>query len=220
MAGFPACPSGRQECLPHTHHHPKARPVERPGAFWFSTGSSSSPLYFPPDVITLGRQRFEFLDGGITAYNNPALIAYLTATQPCYHIDWPTGTERLHLVSVGTDQTRARVSERLRRLLGTFGLATAVPASLMDSISREQDLLCRTLGHTLHGAPMDSEATEIQGLRHFTYARFNREFTAAEIAAAEKAHGGRFSLDNLDMIQHLITEGHRFAEQMQTDHVI
>lgn len=182
--------------------------------------STAAPLYFPPEIIPLGRQRFEFLDGGITAYNNPALIAYLTATQPCYRIGWATGTERLHLVSIGTGQTRARVSERLRRLLGTFGLATAVPASLIDSISREQDLLCRTLGHTLHGAPIDSEATEIHGLRQFTYARFNREFTAAEVAAAEKLHGGRFSLDNVGMIQHLTEEGRRFAEQVRLEHLV
>lgn len=182
--------------------------------------STAAPLYFPPEIIPLGRQRFEFLDGGITAYNNPALIAYLTATQPCYRIGWATGTDRLHLVSIGTGQTRARVSERLRRLLGTFGLATAVPASLMDSISREQDLLCRTLGHTLHGAPLDSEATEIHGLRQFTYARFNREFSADEVAAAEKAHGGSFSLDNVGMIQLLIEEGRRFAGQVRLDHLV
>ena len=79
--------------------------------------STAAPLYFPPEIITLGRQKFEFLDGGITAYNNPALIAYLTATQPCYRIGWPAGTDQLHLVSIGTGQTRARISERLRRLV-------------------------------------------------------------------------------------------------------
>ena len=126
----------------------------------------------------------------------------------------------LHLVSVGTGQTRARISERLRRLLGTFGLATAVPASLIDSISREQDLLCRTLGHTLHGAQIDSEATEIHGLRQFTYARFNREFSPSEVAAAEKRYGGGFSLDNLRMIQLLTEEGRRFAEQVQVEHLL
>jgi patatin-like phospholipase/acyl hydrolase len=182
--------------------------------------STAAPLYFPPEIITLGRQKFEFLDGGITAYNNPALIAYLTATQPCYRIGWPAGTDQLHLVSIGTGQTRARISERLRRLLGTFGLATAVPASLIDSISREQDLLCRTLGHTLHGAPMDSEATAIHGLRQFTYARFNREFSPSEVAAAEKRYGGGFSLDNLRMIQLLTEEGQRFGDQVQIEYLL
>jgi len=185
--------------------------------------STAAPLYFPPEVITLGRQKFEFLDGGITAYNNPALIAYLTATQPCYRLGWPAGTDRLHLVSIGTGQTRARISERLRRLrrlLGTFGLATAVPASLIDSISREQDLICRTLGHMVHGAPLDSEATEIHGLHQFTYARFNREFTSSEVAAAEQTHGGGFSLDNLQMIQFLTEEGRRFAEQVRLEYLV
>ncbi len=182
--------------------------------------STAAPLYFPPEKILLGKQEFEFLDGGITAYNNPALIAYLTATQPCYRVGWPTGVDRLHLVSIGTGQLRSRVSTRMRRFLGNLIFATTVPSGLMDSISREQDMLCRTLGRTLHGAPIDSEAKEIHGLDQFTYVRFNREFSIAEALAAEKAHGGGFSLDNLRMIRYLTDEGRTFGEQIKLEHIL
>ncbi|WP_395732164.1 patatin-like phospholipase family protein [Prosthecobacter sp.] len=182
--------------------------------------STAAPVYFPPEKITLGKQHFEFLDGGITAYNNPALIAYLMATQPCYRVGWPTGVDRLHLVSIGTGQIRSRLNAFLRRILGNLSFAATVPSGLMDSISREQDMLCRTLGRTLHGAPIDSEATEIHGLDQFSYVRYNREFSGAEVLAAEKAHGGGFSLDNLRMIRFLTEEGQKFGEQVQLGHIL
>lgn len=182
--------------------------------------STAAPVYFPPEKITLGRQTFEFLDGGITAYNNPALIAYLMATQPCYRVGWPTGVDRLHVVSIGTGQIRSRLNAFLRRILGNLSFAATVPSGLMDSISREQDMLCRTLGRTLHGAAIDSEATEIHGLDQFSYVRYNREFSGAEVLAAEKAHGGGFSLDNLRMIRFLTDEGQKFGEQVKLNHIL
>jgi hypothetical protein len=67
---------------------------------------------------------------------------------------------------------------------------------------------------------MDSEATAIHGLRQFTYARFNREFSPSEVAAAEKRYGGGFSLDNLRMIQLLTEEGQRFGDQVQIEYLL
>ena len=182
--------------------------------------SAAAPVYFPPEVVQLGGQDIEFIDGGVTAYNNPALIAYVMATQPCYRFSWPGGHERLHVVSIGTGQTRALISERLRSILGVVGLGALVPRGLMDSISREQDLLCRVLGHTVHGEPLDREASEISGLKQFTYARFNREFRAEEIRAAEAKFGGRFSLDNVRMADFLVEEGRKFAERVKLEHLM
>jgi hypothetical protein len=182
--------------------------------------SAAAPVYFPPERVRLGGRDIEFIDGGITAYNNPALIAYITATQPCYKIGWPAGADRLHLVSIGTGQTRALISERLRRILGIAGLGALVPRGLMDSISREQDMLCRVLGEMTFGAPLDREAAEIHGLKQFTYARYNREFTAEEIKTAEQRFGGKFSLDNLRMSSFLREEGLRFASEVRIEHLV
>jgi uncharacterized protein len=182
--------------------------------------STAAPLYFPPEKITLGTQQLEFMDGGITAFNNPAMIAFLTATQPCYRVEWPTGADRLHLISIGTGQSRALISESLRRFVDLLGFASMVPRGLMDSISREQDLLCRVLGRTVFGDPIDSEITAVQGLDQFTYVRYNKDFTASEIAEAERIHGGRFSLENVKMIDFLIQEGQRFADKVNVSHLL
>ena len=181
--------------------------------------SAAAPVYFPPERVRLGGRDIEFIDGGITAYNNPALIAYVTATQPCYRIAWPAGADRLHIVSIGTGQTRALISERLRRILGVIGFGALVPRGLMDSISREQDMMCRVLGETRFGEELDREASEIAGLRQFSYARYNREFTADEIREAERRFGGSFSLDNVRMTDFLMEEGRQFADQVRIEHL-
>ena len=43
-----------------------------------------------------------FVDGGITPYNNPAFQAFLMATVEPYAVRWPSGEERLLVVSIGT----------------------------------------------------------------------------------------------------------------------
>jgi hypothetical protein len=182
--------------------------------------STAAPVYFPPEKFTLGSQELEFMDGGITAFNNPALIAFLTATQPCYHVSWPTGLEKLQLISIGTGQSRALISNSLRRYIDILGLASVVPSGLMDSISREQDLMCRVLGRTLYGTAIDSEITSVCGLDQFKYVRYNKEFNASEIAMAERKHGGRFSIDNVKMIDFLVTEGQDYAENVDLSHLI
>jgi hypothetical protein len=82
--------------------------------------SAAAPVYFPPEEVMLGGKVHSFIDGGITAYNNPALIAYLMATLPCYGINWESGEESMQIVSIGTGITRTKVSEVLRRYLSAL----------------------------------------------------------------------------------------------------
>jgi predicted patatin/cPLA2 family phospholipase len=188
--------------------------------------STAAPVYFPAERIQLGPTEFNFIDGGITAYNNPAAIAFLTATLPTYKAGWPTGPERLHLVSVGTGQTRARVNERLRRWWSLLSYAAIVPAGLMDSTSREQDLFCRSMGKCLFGASMDGEVGDLIGPsepsweKRFTYVRYNHEFSREEILAAERRYGGRFDLANVRLISYLQNVGREYADQVRIDHLL
>src|SRR5690606_9005293 len=61
--------------------------------------STAAPVYFPPEVVDVGAQRFVFVDGGVTTYNNPAFLLFLMATLAPYRLQWPAGAERLFLVS-------------------------------------------------------------------------------------------------------------------------
>ena len=136
-------------------------------------------------------EQFSFVDGAITAYNNPALIAALTATLPAYRLDWPTGANRLLLVSAGTGATKTRLSPTLHFLLRRLSVAMLVPGGLLETISQQQDMLCRVLGECLLGDALDFEVGNLQpsGLlapceKKFAYVRYNKCFTVAEVQEA------------------------------------
>jgi uncharacterized protein len=105
--------------------------------------------------------------------------------------------------------------------MSLFFHAHSVPTALMDSINREQDLVCRTIGYCKEGPPIDSEigdlrdvpATEIAN-RRFTYLRYDHYFTAEELDdAARFGSKGSIDLDNLRLIPLLQEIGRRYASQ-------
>ncbi len=57
--------------------------------------STAAPIYFAPEELHVGRNRFLFQDGGVTPFNNPALLQFLMATLPEYGLRWETGEDRL-----------------------------------------------------------------------------------------------------------------------------
>ena len=44
----------------------------------------AAPTFFPPEKIAFGGEDFLFVDGGITPYNNPALIAFPDRHPPVF----------------------------------------------------------------------------------------------------------------------------------------
>src|SRR5262249_43116951 len=70
--------------------------------------SPAAPTFFPAQqIVVMGRSQ-EFIDGGVTPYNNPALIAASFALLPEYGIGFPAGEDRLLLVSIGTGRRDMR----------------------------------------------------------------------------------------------------------------
>jgi len=74
--------------------------------------SAAAPHYFEPQRISVapGLAPGLFVDGGVTPYNNPALLLLMAACLPQYGLAFPTGAERLHIVSVGTGSFRERLT--------------------------------------------------------------------------------------------------------------
>ncbi len=71
--------------------------------------STAAPTYFPPELVQVGDHSFLFVDGGVTMYNNPSFQLFLMATADPYNLKWPTGQDRLLLVSVGRVPARMRM---------------------------------------------------------------------------------------------------------------
>ncbi|HVR97005.1 MAG TPA: patatin-like phospholipase family protein, partial [Thermoanaerobaculia bacterium] len=64
--------------------------------------STAAPVYFPPELVQVGNKEFIFVDGGITMYNNPSFQLFLMATLEPYRLEWPTGEDKMLIVSLGT----------------------------------------------------------------------------------------------------------------------
>jgi hypothetical protein len=70
--------------------------------------STAAPNYFGPEFIEVSPNvRGLFVDGGVSPYNNPALLLVMLATIKGYGFRWPLGEDRLLLMSVGTGSPRS-----------------------------------------------------------------------------------------------------------------
>ncbi|MGK8522637.1 patatin-like phospholipase family protein [Nocardia asteroides] len=170
--------------------------------------STAAPVYFPPEMVAIGEHEFVFVDGGLTMYNNPAFQLFLMATLGVYGLCWPTGEDRMLVVSVGTG-TAPKSDDRLRA--GDMNLLfniPSIPAALMAAALHEQDMLCRVFGRCLHGAVIDREVGDLMGPadglpgeRHFTYLRYNAELTESGLAALGLAGIDPRRVQRLDSVE-------------------
>jgi patatin-like phospholipase/acyl hydrolase len=179
--------------------------------------STAAPVYFDPEVIELGGKPSVFVDGAVTPYNNPALIAALTAVLPCYRVDWTPGPENIRLVSVGT----MRFSTALTAKTGKLWLGnnvSLIPSALIQGIAWQQDYMCRCLGECIFGDKLDSEVgdlvgAQLPGPRWFSYVRYNKTYDAAALAKLVAIDATLSKLDAVQAIPFLRESGKAYADQ-------
>lgn len=188
--------------------------------------STAAPTYFSSENVTFADGNTHvFSDGGTTTLNNPALQLALMATLPAYRLEWPTGPDRLLLVSVGTGTVvgPARVAAGDRLL---WQHAREVPSALITSASVQQDLLCRTLGEVRHGLPLDAEVGDLAaaGLPMaplFSYARYDAPISARELRRRQLDLDpvALARLDAVDAIAELQVLGRSIAGDVRPEHL-
>ncbi|HZZ26368.1 MAG TPA: patatin-like phospholipase family protein [Pirellulales bacterium] len=179
--------------------------------------STAAPTFYAPESIQFGAQRYLFVDGAITPFNNPALIAVLMATLPSYQLAWPASRYELHVVSIGTGGISTRLPDKLPTRINVLDHLNFVPAALMDSISVEQDLACRVLGDCLHGAQLDSDVGDLLGPnllkpdeQKFTYVRYDTRLDVSDNATVPPAFT-KAAMDDLTLIPTLQKIGRDYA---------
>lgn len=190
--------------------------------------STAAPTFFPPEIIKIVDQAtgvaapriFAFEDGGVTPFNNPAYLLYTMATLPEYGLRWPSGRERMSLVSVGTGTLATGRGDRLEENL--LGLVRGVPAGLIGSSQWWQDLLCRQRGECRHGEALDSELGDMvrpNPEADFLYTRYDRRMTGDDSRAAARVSKRGLALDNVDLMDFLCELGAAYAESaVSLDH--
>jgi uncharacterized protein len=186
--------------------------------------STAAPTFFPAqEIVVMGKPQ-EFIDGGTTPYNNPALVAANFALLPEYGIRFAPGEERLLLVSIGTGRREMRYGSGEIHDMSLLSHAKAVIQTLMDEVSVEQDTLCRVLGRCRFGAPIDREIGDLSALdslapRRFSYVRYNHTYSGEELESARREYGCEWALDAQALIPMIRAAGARYArENVRMEH--
>jgi predicted acylesterase/phospholipase RssA len=190
--------------------------------------STAAPIFFAPEVIHAGGGKpFVMVDGGLTTYNNPAFLLFLMATAEPYRLRWPTGVDKLMLVSIGTG-TSPRANADLRpRQMNLLYSASSIPSALMLAALNEQDMLCRLFGECRHGAELDREIGTLIGAKGpvdpklFAYARYNAELTPEWLENEGLGDIDCKNVQRLDSTAHmdqLARVGRRVADQVAAEH--
>jgi predicted acylesterase/phospholipase RssA len=144
--------------------------------------STAAPDYFDPERITIAQQEGypsivgDFVDGGVSPYNNPALQAFMYATIDGYRLRWPTGPDNILLVSVGTGAADPAV--RHSALAGVHALRSLL--SLMEDCGTLQELMLQWMSNSPTARPLDSEVGDLRNdlvaaRPLLTYLRYNVE---------------------------------------------
>lgn len=123
--------------------------------------STAAPRYFPPEVIIIesseGTKEFVFVDGGVTPYNNPAMMMYRMATSPPFKLKWPTGEEKMLIVSIGTGERPAEGPKAEKPVRHLISIALNIAPEMMSGMAYDQDVNCRTVGRCVFGGFLDRE---------------------------------------------------------------
>jgi hypothetical protein len=142
--------------------------------------STAAPAYFDSETITIvakeGRPpvRGEFVDGGASPFNNPALQALMYATLDGHRLGWPTGADKLLLVSVGTGSADPEVKK------SNIAAQHAIRAllSLMDDCASLQETVLQWMSSSPTARQIDGELADLRhdlvgGAPLLSYLRYN-----------------------------------------------
>lgn len=142
--------------------------------------STAAPAYFDPEPITIIDKpdhepiKGVFIDGGVSPFNNPALQAFMYATMRGYRIGWPTGAEKLLLVSIGTGAADPDVKKS--NITAKHAIDALV--SLMDDCATLQEVMLQWMSSSPTAQQIDRELGDLQtdlvaGAPLLSYLRYN-----------------------------------------------
>jgi uncharacterized protein len=171
--------------------------------------STAAPCFFPPEVVRVGEERFIFIDGALTTYNNPAFQAFLMATVEPYNLNWPAGEDQILVVSIGTGTNPKANADLQPSEMNLLYHSASLPLALMYAALNEQDFLCRVFGKCLAGDPLDQEVGDLIGKKGpanpklFTYLRYNAELTFKGLAELDLMDIQPEEVQKIDSVENL-----------------
>lgn len=142
--------------------------------------STAAPSFFKPEQIRISQAIGvdqvigEFVDGGVSPFNNPTLQAFMYATLAGYRVNWQTGPDKMLVLSIGTGRgdpgkppTWITAKGAVQSLLSLMDDAGALVETMAQwlSVGDTHRQIDRELG--------DLGNDHVGGAPQFTYARFD-----------------------------------------------
>jgi len=152
--------------------------------------STAAPDYFDPERLTIAQLPLhvpvfgDFVDGGVSPFNNPALQALMYTTLKGYRIEWETGAGKLFVVSVGTGTLDKAV--RKSEIAAAHALQSLL--SLMEDCASLQETLLQWMSASPTARQIDRELGSLDGdliggMPLVSYNRYNAQLDADSIVA-------------------------------------
>jgi hypothetical protein len=166
--------------------------------------STAAPDYFEPERITIAKLPDhppvygDFVDGGVSPFNNPALQAFMYATLSGYQINWPAGKDKILVVSVGTGAADPGV--RRSEIAAAHALRSLL--SIMDDCAALQEAMLQWMSDSPTAREIDSELGSLKGnivggVPLLSYARYNVDLTPATIGELLGNEAKTIAIDDL-----------------------
>lgn len=168
--------------------------------------STAAPSYFEPETITISGSlpslvlvTGDFIDGGVSPFNNPALQALMYATLNGYRLGWETGAEKLLLVSVGTGAVDPAVSKAK--------LAASHAVRALKSVLQDCAMLQETILQWMSSSPtarmIDRELGELEGdllngTPLISYLRYNLDLRTESVRSLDATVDPAHTVPSLD----------------------
>lgn len=146
--------------------------------------STAAPYFFDPETMRIGQAADglgavtgDFVDGGVSPANNPALQALMTATMDGYRFGWQTGADKLLVVSVGTGKAdpatgHANLLESTAALHAVLSLK-----ALMEDCADQVEAVMQWLSRSPTARTIDREMGKAEpplgGMAMCSYLRYN-----------------------------------------------
>ncbi len=182
----------------HNHPHgPYFDPLDRsPGAVpnkdlllsHLLRASTAAPTFFAPEHIEVARGiTGTFVDGGVSPHNNPALLLFLLGTLRGYGFRWPTGAQRMMVISVGTGHRPMTPDRMPSPSAPAVTLAVLALRSMMEDCSWLGQTMLQYLGTSPAPWMIDSEVGDLSADRlgpepSLHYQRYDLEFSPRWLA--------------------------------------
>ena len=187
--------------------------------------STAAPHFFDPESMVISkadRERGlaavhgEFVDGGVSPFNNPALQALMAVTMEGFNFGWEAGADKLLVVSVGTGKANPAIGTSSGLKATAAVHAVRALASLMEDCGDVVESTMQWLSASPTARIIDREvrraAPPLGGAPTLAYLRYNVLFdvdwcaenllidkTAKELAALEAMD----QPDNIDALDSL-----------------